>query len=316
MQCLVSFPVAWFYKDQQLIMPICIIALVYLMIPIGQVQAMLIRRENRLNISALANTVQVSVGNLMTAVFALLGLGMWAVILPKVLTGPIWVLIQYYNHPWRPPKQFQLKHWQETVVFGKNLLGVELLETLRNNLDYLIVARFISVESLGMYYFAFNAGLGISLSFTNAISSALFPYLCDIRMNWAELQQRYYNSFKTIAWIIIPVVLLQVTLAPLYVPIVFGQKWVGAIPILMLICLSAIPRPFAEAAGKLLLAVDRPQLNLIWSMVFTAIFTIGLLIGVQGGVIGVACAVLLTHWLVQPLFTLWVGRFVFQEQKA
>lgn len=310
LQCIAAFSIARFYNDNQLILPICVIALVYLVVPIAYIQSTLIQRENRLRILAVTNTLQVSIDNILTAVLAFLGLGMWAIVLPKVLVAPIWVAINYRHHVWRPTKSFSTKHWGEILQFGKSVLGIELLKTLRNNLDYLIVGWFISIEELGVYYFAFNAGLGISLSFINAINAALFPHLCAVRSSWVQFQKRYLNSFKAIALIIVPIVLLQSSLAPLYVPIIFGHKWIAAVPVLILICLSAIPRPFADAASQVLLAIDEPNLDLLASFLFTIIFAVGLLIGVHWHVIGVAISVLVTHVIFQSLFTFWATRYV------
>jgi len=195
--------------------------------------------------------------------------------------------------------------------FGRNVLGVELLKTLRNNMDYLIIGRFLGLQELGVYYFAFNAGLGISLGVINAIDTSLFPHLCAVRSDLSQLWERYRSSLKTIAFAIVPLVLLQSSLAPFYVPILFGQKWVEAIPVLILICLSAIPRPFADATSHLLLAVDKSQIDLRWNLLFTGVFTLSLLIGVQWQSLGVAIAVLVTHTVLLPLFFLWGTRYVF-----
>ena len=307
-QCLISVPVALFYKDNQIILPICIMALVYLMIPISLVQASLTQRENRLHVMALANGLQVSIDNVLTIILAFLGWGMWAIVLPKVIVAPIWVIVHYVNNPWRPTREFTLINWQEIMRFGRSVLGVKLMNTLRNNLDYLIAGRFLGVEALGIYYFAFNAGLGISMSAINAVDSALFPHLCAARSDPEQFKERYFSSLKTIAWIVFPLVLLQSTLAPFYVPIIFGQKWLPAIPILILICLSAIPRPFANAASRVLWALDKPNWDLRWNAFFTAFFAIALLIGVNWGIIGVAAAVLLAHGVALPMYSIWVTR--------
>jgi PST family polysaccharide transporter len=257
---------------------------------------------------ALANGLQISIDNVLTIILAFLGWGMWAIVLPKVIVAPIWVIVHYVNNPWRPTREFTLINWQEIMRFGRSVLGVKLMNTLRNNLDYLIAGRFLGVEALGIYYFAFNAGLGISMSAINAVDSALFPHLCAARSDPEQFKERYFSSLKTIAWIVFPLVLLQSTLAPFYVPIIFGQKWLPAIPILILICLSAIPRPFANAASRVLWALDKPNWDLRWNAFFTAFFAIALLIGVNWGIIGVAAAVLLAHGLALPMYSIWVTR--------
>lgn len=317
-QCLAAFPVAWFYGDNSLILPICVSALVYLILPLSAIQYPLIHRQHRLEVTALNNVVQNTVSSILGAILAAFGLGMWAIVIAGVLVSPLWVYVYCSNHPWRPTSGFTTKRWGELMGFGSSILGIELLKTLRNNLDYLIVGRFIGIDQLGVYYFAFNAGLGISLSLINSLNSALYPHLCAAKAEWHNFRKRYFNSLKAIAIVIIPIVILQSSLAPFYVPIIFGEKWVaaGAVPVLILICLSAIPRPFADAASQLLTAIDKPYLDLRWNVIFTVIFAGGLLIGVQWQALGVASAVLLINAVFMPLYTLWATYFAFSRKKA
>jgi len=309
-QIIAAFPVAWFYKDVQLILPICVLASIYLILPFSLVQAALIQRENRLHIIAVVDGLQNLVASILSIILAFLGLGMWALVLPRVIVAPIWVVGCYVYHKWRPRKVFTLSRWREIVSFSQSILGVELLKTLRNNLDYLLVGYFIGIASLGTYYFAFNAGLVLTLSVANALDSALFPHLCNARSDPKQFRHRYFNSLKTIAIIIIPVVLLQSIFAPIYVPIVYGHKWIPAIPILILICLSGIPRPFANAASLGMWTLDKPHWDLAWNVFFTVIFAVGIIIGTHWNILGVAVAVLLIHLTALPLYTLRVTRYV------
>ncbi|AKG23521.1 lipopolysaccharide biosynthesis protein [Calothrix sp. 336/3] len=310
-QAVAAFPIAWFYKSQDIILPIIFAGGAYLIWPITGIQKNLIQRENRFKVIALTDSLQYSISSIFSAILAVMGLGVWAFALPPVLAAPIEIVIYYYAHDWRIKSSFTTKHWGEIFKFGKNLLGVTLLKTLRNNLDYLIIGRFIGIKELGVYFFGFNAGLGISLSIINAINAVILPHLCAAKGEWQEFKQRYFQSIRTISYIIIPFVLLQSFFAPFYVPIVFGQKWTGAIPILILICLSAIPRPFADAASQLLVAVGKPHLDFRWNIIFTSLFALALFIGVQWQAIGVATSVLIVHWLCLPVFTIWATKYVF-----
>ncbi len=314
-QCLAAFPIAWFYKTQEIILPICISGIVYLIWPIAIIQKTLIQRENRFKIIAVTDSIQNILSSTLTAVFAAAGMGIWSFVVPVIFSAPLEIFMYNKYHCWRPTRKFTTKYWRQIFNFGKNLLGVNLLRTLRNNLDYLVVGRFIGVEELGMYFFGFNAGLGISLSIINSINSAILPHLCAVRSEWTELKKRYLSSVKTIAFVIIPFVLFQSSLAPFYVPIVFGHKWIPAIPILILICLSAIPRPFADAASQLLVAIGKPHLDLRWHVIFTGLFTAAVFIGVNWNIIGVATSVLLVHVICLPLFTIWTSNYVFPKTK-
>lgn len=320
LQSIAAFPIGWFYKSNDIILPIIVSGLAYLVWPISIIQKTIIQRENRLKVIAITDSVQNIVGSILTAVFAVSGMGVWSFVLPGVLAAPIETLVYYYVHPWRLSTGFTTRYWSVILNFGKNILGVSLLRTLRNNLDYLIVGRFISIKELGIYFFGFNAGLGISLSIINAINSAILPHLCASRSKWSEFKRAYSTSLKTISLTIVPFVLLQSSLAHFYVPVVFGHKWEPAIPIVILICLSAIPRPFADAASQLLVAIGKPHLDLRWNVIFTFVFTMAILIGVHWKVYGmevygVAASVLIVHLIFLPLFTLWATRYVFPKSQ-
>ncbi|MCT7958678.1 lipopolysaccharide biosynthesis protein [Laspinema palackyanum] len=312
-QAIVAFPIAWFYSDTNLILPIAVLGGVFLITPIGVVQAILLRRENRLEIQALNHTLVQGSSNLLSLVFAILGLGIWAIVIPQLLVTPLWAYIYLRHHSWRPTGGFRKEKWAEIFGFGKNVLGIELLKTLRTNLDYLLVGRFLGITELGIYFFAFNAGLGISLSIIKSINSALLPHLCSMRQDWGRMKQQFYKSLKVIGGLIIPLALLQSTLAPFYVPIVFGEKWIEAIPVLMIICISAIPRPFGDAASQLMIAIGRPDIDFKWNIIFTLVFTLSLFVGIQWQVIGLAFTVLIVHAIALPAYTIWASRYAFNR---
>ncbi|MEM7712127.1 MAG: lipopolysaccharide biosynthesis protein [Cyanobacteria bacterium P01_A01_bin.68] len=337
-QALAAFPIAASYESKEIIFPIIVSGLAYLIWPIYGIQKTLIQRENRFKVIAFTDVVQYSLTGILTAVFAFMGMGVWSFALPIVLVAPLEIIIYYRHHHWRPKEGFTTLYWDEILSFGKNILGVGLLKTLRNNLDYLIVGRFVGIEELGIYFFGFNAGLGISLSIINAISSVMLPHLCEARTELSEFKHRYLHSIRTIALIIVPFVLLQSSLSPIYVPIVFGKQWIPAIPILIIICLSAIPRPFANAASQLLIAIGKPHLDLQWNVIFTSLFALFLFIGVKSEfvvntifgadavnrltlmlgehwtVVGIALSVFLVHVIFLPFFTVWATRYVFPKK--
>jgi teichuronic acid exporter len=294
-QLLIALPVAWLYQDDSLALPVALMGLIYLATPLCNIQAAFLQREGRLGRVALTGAVQVITDNVLTAVFAALGLGMWAIILPKLLVAPIWVIGIRTAHAWRPQRGWSLEGWRDIVRFSRNVLGVEMMTTLQANVDNLIVGSCLGVEALGIYYFAFNAGLGITLGLVNSFGVAVYPHLCEARAEPALLTARYRNSLRTLGGIVVPLVLLQVVLAPVYVPIVFGAKWAPSIPVLMLICLSALPRPFAATCSQLLKAVGRPDIELRWQVALTVLLVAGLLIGTQWGILGAASAVLLVQ---------------------
>ena len=314
-QCLAAYPISRFYDNDRLILPICVVAIMYLVYPFFLVHCALIERENRLKVIAICTATQSFLINLITIVLALLDWGIWAVVWSMLLTIPVWFIVTWKNHSWRPPRSFSLQDWQEIVNFSKNLLGVEFLTKLRLNLDYLIVGRFLGVGQLGLYYFAFNAGSGITNNIVNSIMSALFPHLCDARGDRDRLQKRYYQSLKTIGFTVVPIVILQSALSPIYVPIVFGEKWVKAIPVLILICLSVIPMAFKHASSLLLNAIDRSHISLYFDLIYTTIFAVAIVISAPKGILAVASTVLIINVIFSAAFSIFANQSTFNKHR-
>lgn len=306
-QCLAAYPIADAYDEPSLVPMLQTLALVYLMMPFGLVQNALVKRREQMGTVALINGIQVGTDNLITAGFALLGFGAWAIVLPKLLVAPIWVLGYRRAITWQPSGSLlNFTGTREILGFGRYFLGIELLKTARLNFDNIIIAKFLGIEALGLYYFARNAGLGFSLTLINAMTSALFPNLCAVKSNTNELKERFSSNVKRCALIAIPLISLQVALAPIYVPLVFGSKWEMAIPVLMLLCASAIFRPLGECASVLLMVKDRIDVDFYWNITLTAIFILIVMAAAQFSLLIVATSIALLYLISQPAYLVFV----------
>ncbi len=312
-QALLAYPIAKFYGSDKLILPLIALSLLYLIMPFFLVKEALIRRHNKLKIIAFAKGTSAMITNLITALFAILGMGVWAVVLGMFLAYPVKMIIYNKNQYWEPGKLFKLEKWQEVLNYGANILGISLLAQLRRNIDYLIVGRFLGVDALGIYFFAFNAGSGISNNVITAFTSSMFPYFCEVRHNIDLLKERFFNSVKKSSYVIVPLILLQSSLAPFYVPIIFGQKWVSAIPVLITICLSVLPIVVYQSTVHLLNSVNKIKFNLYWNLIFTGLFSLVLLAVVKYGILVVAISVLICQ-ILNSIFAGWVIKHVFKSE--
>jgi PST family polysaccharide transporter len=313
-QCTAAFFIYQFHQSENLALPLLVVALTYLAYPLFTINITLITRENRFQVVALCNVAVSLFSNLIVLTFALLNFGVWAIVLSMVLTMPIWIIFTWKYHSWRPPLKVNLEGWKEVLGFGTNLLISDLSNRIRANIDYLIVGNYLGLESLGLYYFAYNAGSGITLSILNSFMSPLYPYICAAKGDYLQFKNRYLSSLKRVSGILVPIILLQAFLAPIYVPIVFGEKWISAIPILMLVCLSMIPRIYGWASVLLLNAIDKTRVSLGISILFTAIFTTLILAVVSRGIFWVALTVFLSHVFILCPITLWANNFALRKQ--
>lgn len=306
-QCALATPIAAFYRTPQLAPMIAVLACSYLIYPYAMVQVYQAQRADRLRLVALATGGQVTLDNLISAALAWHGLGVWSVVLPKLMVAPLWVWLFRSRQPWSPGRAAPAPHG-ELLRFSSQVLGTELVKTLRGNLDKLLIGRLLGLEALGVYAFAVNAGMGLSLTLVTAFNTAVYPHLCRLRHSAREFRLGYRRSLRLVAVGSVAVLGLQCLAAPWYVPLVFGAQWQHAIPMLMLLTLSAIPRPLAETAGQMLRAADQAGLDLRWNLALTLLFAASLLWALPWGLPGICLAILLLHWLAIPLYLNWLHR--------
>lgn len=314
-QSAIAFTLPYFSHDSSVTWPLFFAGLSYLTYPLFTVPLVLMEREHRFKDVARFNVIISLATNVITATLVLAGMGIWAIVLAMLLASPVWIFLTWRAHSWRPPMRFRLEQWQDVLGFGSNLLVNSLLSKVRANVDYLLVGRFLGIEALGLYYFAFNAGSGITMSILNTFMSPLYPFICEVREDYYQFRQRYSKGIKQVSLALIPMIVLQVALAPVYVPIVFGEKWIPAIPILMLVSLSVIPRIYAWSSTLLLSAINKTKISLKISFIFTSVFIAAILATVQQGIVWVALAVCLANFLISLPISLWVHIFVFRKQR-
>jgi teichuronic acid exporter len=165
----------------------------------------------------------------------------------------------------------------------------------------LIVGKTLGLQAFGIYSFGSNTGSGIATGLATALGQAVLPFLSDGREQ-SDLRARFRLSIAAMSFVIMPIVMLQVALAPWYVPIVFGEKWAPAIPTLMLMCLGTLSRPLIVATSQLLRATGAVGLEWRISQINAILFVVAIIGGIPFGVEGVAACLSAVNILPAIIF--------------
>lgn len=247
---------------------IALLGLEYLIMIPGLVPAALAMRDNKIKAMAAVAGGQVVLSNLLTVAICLIWPNALAMILPRLLTAPLWVIAVKRLRPWIPVgTRGTIKPF---VDYGKTIIAISVTEALRLHADRLVVGLMLGHEALGIYFMAFNAGLSLSNAFSVAFAKVLFPHFCAHEDRNTALR----HSISLSLIIIAPLVLLQSWLAPYYVPLLLGSEWAEISSIVSVLCLVAIPTVMWTASANWLRANGQPRLELI----VTIALTLGMLV--------------------------------------
>lgn len=236
---------------------LALLALVYCVMPPGLVQIFLTMRAMRMETVARIAATQNIADSLLTVALVLIWPTAWAIVLPKLLAAPVWTVLARRSTRWDGDSRIAPAPYREFALMGPSVLVTELLAALRLNADKLIVGALFGTEILGLYYFAFNAGLGLTQSFVAACNMVVFPHLA--KASAADGVAEFRKAFATGLAMLAPVVAAQALLSPFYVPPVFGETWVPAVPYIALLSLAALPLYAGSLVGAALRVEGRPQ---------------------------------------------------------
>ena len=237
---------------------ILLMGLEYLFMPAGLVQVALAMRAGKLRQTAAIGGAQVVGANLLSIALVLIYPSAIALILPRVLSAPIWLFAVRALHPWTPKTGIKPAPLRPFIDYGWAVLGVEVVKVLRLQGDKIVVGLMLGPQALGLYFLAFNAGLSLSNAFAKAFSIVVFPHLSQSPDPAAAMRQSIIVGLGLIA----PVVILQSVLAPYYVPVLLGEGWEEVAPLVSILCLVAIPTTLWATAAGWLRVQGKPQVEL------------------------------------------------------
>lgn len=255
-----------------------LLALEYVVMPPGIVNCALAMRTGKLTGTATVAGGQIVAANLLTAALALIWASPFALIIPRVLTAPIWLFGMRRLHPYRIDTSVPLSSITPFIGFGAWVLGSEIVKSLRLQADKLLIGALLGAEALGIYFFAFNAGLSLATSASVAFGRVVFPRITASANRSKTAKDAIWLATAFTA----PIIILQALLAPVYVPILFGEDWAFISGTVAILCLAAIPTMLWSGTAQWLRAEDRAGSEFR----VTTILTTGLLI---------------STWLLAPL---------------
>jgi teichuronic acid exporter len=325
-QAAIAFGFAKLYNNSDLLWLIGVLAFTFAIYPQGTISFALRQRYNReqnqhlspsqihtrnQTQASLLHLVENSINYAAIAVLVWSGLGIWAIVVAAFIACLMGQWLRRKSYFWRPNPRLKLGNWRSLfkLMNAPVDLATALIVVLRVNLVYLLVGWAIDLATLGLFFIAINGGLMITLKIIRLGTAAKSIELGQLSASFRGLRQLYLKHYQQIALITIPLVVIQATLAPFYMTLVFGSTWEPAVAALIILLLSALPRPFAIVGNQLLTVTNHAQFRLYWQLGFLAIVLGAVAIGTQWQLLGVCIGIAIAYVVAQGVYALVVSRY-------
>ena len=171
------------------------------------------------------------------------GYGVWALVYQGLASAILRCILLWCIVRWVPKLIFSWKSFRELFSFGSKLLASSLLDTVYNNIYTLVIGKFFSASSLGVYSRANQLAQFPSSNITGVLQNVTFPVLSTIQDEEDRLANAYRRFLRLSAFVVFPLMLGLSAVADPFIRLTLTDKWEGSIYLLQIICFSLMWYP-------------------------------------------------------------------------
>lgn len=190
------------------------------------------------------------------------GFGVWSLVAQTLLNGGCNTIFLWIFAKWYPKWVFSWKSFREMFSFGSKLLLSGLMDTLYKNIYTIVIGKFYSAGDLGYFTKANQLASFPSSNITGILQRVTYPLLCENQGNMEVLRTRYRTFLRLSAYVVFPLMVGLAVLAEPFIETLLTDKWIAAVPLLQLLCLSMMWYPIHAINLNLLQVQGRSDLFL------------------------------------------------------
>lgn len=297
--CLLASPLAiWYFKNPHVGPVLSVMALGFLIGATSGVQGTILTKQLRFKALSVINLMSGAIGSLVSLLLVVgFAFGYWGIIVGSLVSSAFAAAAKWYTSKWVPLWVFDPAAFKELFHFGKNLFLGGLVNYFKSNVDYLIIGRLLGVANLGLYLFAYEIPHVVLREFSQATTGILFPVLCRVTDDPDRFNRGYLKALRLISLVSFPASVGLFSVASHFIHVVYGERWLGAILPLQILCFSGMPRSVLTTMGTIFNSKGRPDIELKWNCVTFVMVVAAALVGARYGIIGVAWAMMITSYL-------------------
>jgi lipopolysaccharide exporter len=270
-----------------------VLSIALLLRAFGQVPDAMLIRDLRFRERFRANASRAVVQGFIWIVLAAAGAGVWSLVYGYLAGYAVNSLILWRFVDYRPGRSFwriSRSTVQPFLSYAAPLVGSILILALVNDIDYLIVGRRLGTTALGYYTIAFRVPQMLISNAFLVFSQVLIPVLARAGPDPVRLQRGYLMTVRIQATYGLSAAACLVVVAPMLVPVVFGERWIPAVMPMVALSLYAVVRSLAWGATDVYKGMGLPRWAFWSSLAWLLVLVPGLLVATNLGIVGVAWA--------------------------
>lgn len=254
--------IAAFYEMPTIVTPLRVLALMLLPGALNAVQLAKVSREMDFRKVFVSNLSGIVLAGIVGITMALLGCGLWALVVQTVLNVTVVCLVMTFTSGLRLRLQCNLQRIKTLFSFGWKVLLSGLIDTLYQDIRSLVIGKRYTPDTLGFYNRGKQFPQFIITASNGAVQSVLLPAMARQQDDPKKLRQLTRNAISLSAYIIFPVMAGLAGVATPMVRLLLTEKWLPAVPYLQIYCFSLAFYPIHTANIQAINAMGRSDIFL------------------------------------------------------
>jgi O-antigen/teichoic acid export membrane protein len=281
-----------FFKEPQLVAILRVLAMVIIINSFGLIQRTMLIKNINFRVQTKISLISSSISGIIAVIFAYMGFGVWSLVVKTLFMQLIQSLLLCKYNRWIPLVVFKMDSFKRLFGFGWKILASGLINTLYNNLYFLIIGKVFSVIDLGYYTNAQKLSDTACQSLTTSVQKVSYPVLSSIKDEGGKLLGAYKKIIRTSVFVTFPLMIGLAAIADPLIRLIFGQKWINSIVFFQIICLSAILYPLHAINLSILQVKGRSDLFLRLEIIkkLLGLLSIAVILFLKLGIIGLLWA--------------------------
>jgi len=252
--------IARFYDNTQIEPILRVIAFSFLFYGFNNIGLILFSKELNFKRKVFFDQITAILSIIITVGLALWLRSVWALVIGNVAGAVIGVGMSYKIHPFKPKFKFKINIAKELFHFGKHIFFMGIAMFIITQGDDALVGKLLGMGALGFYLLAYKLSNLPATSITHVISNVSFPAYAKVQDDVVRLERGYLKVLKGTSFLVILAAFLLLVLAPEFIQVVYGEKWLPMVPAVMIMCFLGYFRGLAATMGPVFTAIGKPYI--------------------------------------------------------
>lgn len=230
-------------NDSELILMSRVLFIVVVINSFNVVQLTLINKYLQFKKIALYTVLSALISGVIGVIMALNGFGVWALICQTLFYALFFTLFLWLRSTWRPDFTMSWNVIKKLAPFSLQVFSATFLNVLFNNLYTFVIGKFFSPKKLGYYSQANRFATQPANLFDAIFNRMTYPILSTMQDDLEKYKKKYLLFTFFITVITVPIMTWLVIIAPQFVGVFLGVKWMPIVPIFQLLCVAGLTFP-------------------------------------------------------------------------